>query len=299
MKRKIFFNGPTKYTFTKYALATYPLTTWRSASNDGSLSEYFRWNDGLMKPAVQLIKEMRLNSLNCHPPWCQYEGVTCGNVAGISSYGMIQSISLKNRGLTGTLPYSIGNFRSLTLLDISSNLLRGNIPDSVVNWRLGISISLNANNLTGTIPPAIGHLVHLTALHLHDNSLKGSIPSAVGSLNSLSILTLGGNSLTGKIPSTIGNMAALQHISLNSNMLEGTIPSGISALKHLVFLDIANNHLSMGSGSTVLDIAFSDATRRGTLKLFNNCLAYQSNAYPYQNCVATRCLPAILDATGE
>jgi Leucine rich repeat len=253
-----------------------------------------------MKPAVQLIKEMQLNSLNCHPPWCQYEGVTCGNVAGISSYGMIQSITLKNRGLTGTLPYSIGNFRSLTLFDISSNLIRGEIPDSIINWRLGISsISLSANNLTGTIPAAIGHLVHLTALHLHDNNLKGSIPSEVGSLNSLSVLTLGGNSLTGKIPSTIGDMAALQHISLNSNMLEGTIPSGISALKRLLFFDVANNHLSMGSSSTVLDIAFPDATRRGTLKLCNNCLAYQSNAYPYQNCVATRCLPAILDATGK
>ena len=213
---------------------------------------------------------------------------------------MIQSISLKNRGLTGSLPHSIGNFRSLTLFDISSNHIHGNIPDSVVNLRAGISsISLNANNLTGTIPAAIGQLVYLTSLRLHDNRLEGSIPSAVGSLKLLSILTLDGNSLTGEIPSTIGGMAALQHISMNSNMLEGTIPSGISALSRLVYFDVANNHLSMGSAGTLSDIIFSDATKRGTLKLSGNRLAYPSDTDPEQICVAVGCFPAAAEATGE
>jgi hypothetical protein len=249
---------------------------------------------------AQVASAVQLTSFSSQPPWCLYEGVTCGDIAGISSYGMIQSISLKNLGLTGTLPDSIGDFRRLTFFDISSNNIHGNIPDTVINWHDGItSLSLDANNLTGTIPPAIGHLVHLTALHLHDNSLQGSIPSAVGCLNSVSILTLDGNSLTGKIPSTIGDMAALQHISLTSNMLEGTIPAEISALSRLVFFDVADNYLSMGSASTLSEIVFSDATRSGTLKLSGNLLAYQSYAHPEQNCIAMVPSPAALGTTGQ
>ena len=213
---------------------------------------------------------------------------------------MIQSISLTNLGLTGTLPDSIGDFRSLTLFDISSNSIHGNIPDTVISWRTGItSLSLNSNNLTGAIPPAIGHLISLAALHLHDNNLEGYIPSAIGNLNSLSILTLDGNSLTGEIPSTIGGMAALQQISMNSNMLEGTIPSGISALSRLVYLDVANNHLSMGSVGTLSDIMFSDATKSGTLKLSGNRIAYLSDTDPEQNCVAVGSFAASAEMSGE
>jgi Leucine-rich repeat (LRR) protein len=246
------------------------------------------------------VSAVQLTSFSSQPPWCLYEGVTCGDVAGIISYGIIQSISLKNLGLTGTLPDSIGDFRSLTFFDISSNNIHGNIPDTVINWHDGItSLSLNANNLTGTIPPAIAHLVHLTALHLHDNNLEGSIPSAVGSLNSLSVLNLGGNSLTGKIPSTIGDMTALQHISLNSNMLVGTIPAQISALSRLIFFDVADNFLSMGSAITLSEAIFSDATRSGTLKLSGNRLAYQAITHPEQNCIATGCFQAAPGTTGQ
>ena len=280
--------------------ASHSRTTWRTASNGENLAENFLSHNDLIDHIAQLADAVQLTSFSSQPPWCLYEGVTCGDVAGIASYGMIQSISLTNLGLTGTLPDSIGDFRSLTLFDISSNNIHGNIPDTVINWRAGItSLSLNSNNLTGTIPPAIGHLTSLAALHLHDNNLEGSIPSAIGNLNSLLILTLDGNSLTGEIPSTIGGMAAMQHISMNSNMLEDTIPSGISALSRQVYVDVANNHLSTGSAGTLSDIIFSDATKSGTLKLSVNRLAYLSDADPEQNFVATGCFPAAAEATGE
>jgi Leucine-rich repeat (LRR) protein len=264
------------------------------------LPENFLSHSDLIDHVAQLVSAVQLTSFSSQPPWCLYEGVTCGDVAGITSYGIIQSISLTNLGLTGSLPDSIGDFRRLTFFDISSNNIHGNIPDTVINWHDGItSLSLNANNLTGTIPPAIGHLVHLTALHLHDNNLEGSIPSVVGSLNSLSVLTLGGNSLTGKIPSTIRDMAALQHISLNSNMLEGTIPAQISTLSRLVFFDVADNFLSMGSAIMLSETVFSAAMSSGTLKLSGNRLAYQSMAHPEQNCIATGCFQAAPGTAGE
>ena len=274
--------------------------TWRNARNDENFFKDFLRDDGQINSVAQLTNAVQLSSYNCQPPWCLYEGVTCGNVAGISSYGMVQSISLKNLALTGTLPDSIGDFRSLTLFDISSNHIHGTIPDTIINWRGGISsISLDANNLTGTIPAAIGYLLSLTAVHLHDNSLQGPIPSVVGSLNSLSILTLGRNSLTGTIPSTVGSMAALQHFSLNSNLLTGTIPSGISALSRLVFFDAADNFLSTGSARTLTDITLSDAAGSRTLELSSRRLIYQSDTQPWQNSVTSCCIPAILDAIGE
>ena len=256
--------------------ASHPRTAWRSASN-----EDFPRHDDLVNHVAQLVGDVELTSFSSQPPWCLYEGVSCGDVAGISSYAMIRSISLKNLGLTGTLPDSIGDFCSLKLFDISSNHIHGNIPDTLINWLSGISaISMNDNNLTGTIPSSIGKLVSLTAVHLHDNDLEGSIPSAIGSLNMLSILTLERNSLTGTIPSTLGDLAALQYISLHSNMLQGTIPSGMSELSRLIFFDTANNYLLMGSARASSDIAFSDVTRNGTSNFLNRRLQLVADPNP-------------------
>ena len=57
---------------------------------------------------------------------CSWFGVVC-------SSGVVVSISLRQSGLTGVLPVSVGTMTGLTSLDLSANSLSGTIPTSLAN----------------------------------------------------------------------------------------------------------------------------------------------------------------------
>ncbi|KAF7815734.1 receptor-like protein EIX2 [Senna tora] len=64
----------------------------------------------------------------------------------------------------------------LAYLDISSNLLTGELSDCWNNWKALSHIFLGSNKLLGEIPPTLGSLPSLESLDLHDNDLYGHIP---------------------------------------------------------------------------------------------------------------------------
>nr|XP_048332979.1 receptor-like protein EIX2 [Ziziphus jujuba var. spinosa] len=62
------------------------------------------------------------------------------------------------------------------------------------------SIDLSCNMLNGEIPSEITLLIGLVSLNLSRNSLSGQIPSMIGDINSLDALDLSNNHLLGQIP---------------------------------------------------------------------------------------------------
>ncbi|KAK3287676.1 hypothetical protein CYMTET_4828 [Cymbomonas tetramitiformis] len=68
------------------------------------------------------------------------------------------SLTLKNRGLVGTVPTELGLLLNVTYLDLSSN------------------------NLTGTVPTELGMLSELDTLYIFHNSLTGTLPTELGML---------------------------------------------------------------------------------------------------------------------
>ncbi|CAB9526603.1 BRASSINOSTEROID INSENSITIVE 1-associated receptor kinase 1 [Seminavis robusta] len=86
----------------------------------------------------------------CNP--CHYEGIFC------DYYNHIESIVLPKRGLTGTLPATMGNLVHLEYLQLEENLLHG------------------------TIPSELGSLANLNELKLHDNDLTGGMPDEICAL---------------------------------------------------------------------------------------------------------------------
>ncbi|KAL6203910.1 hypothetical protein ACLB2K_021180 [Fragaria x ananassa] len=92
--------------------------------------------------------------------------------------------------------------------------------------RLLTIIDLSSNDLEGEIPEEISSLVSLGTLNLSMNQLSGSIPSKIGNLYRLETLDLSQNRLSGHIPQSLSNMTFLSHLNLSHNKLTGRIPSG-------------------------------------------------------------------------
>ena len=88
----------------------------------------------------------------------------------------------------------------LRSIDLSSNLLTGDIPEEIGNLIALVSLNLSSNNLTGKITSEIGRLTSLEFLDLSRNNFSGLIPPSLAQIYRLSMLNVSDNNLSGKIP---------------------------------------------------------------------------------------------------
>lgn len=183
---------------------------------------------------------------------CTWSGVQCRAVD--EDHATVIALYLRNNGLTGTLPASLVQLRSLQYLELSENRLTGSLPSLSFLPELQF-VNLGRNQFTGGIP-AIAGLIHLQYINLGNNELSGGIPSLAG-LPSLETLFLGFNHLTGSIPSLSG-LTSLQYLGLGYNELTGNIPS-LAGLRSLVNLSVSNNRLTrMPSLAGLTNLQFVD-----------------------------------------
>ncbi|KAI4296253.1 hypothetical protein L6164_036226 [Bauhinia variegata] len=92
------------------------------------------------------------------------------------------------------------NLKVFVILDLSSNLLTGDIPTEFSKLAGLVSLNLSSNQLVGSIPSYIGQLQNLQALDLSRNQLSCTIPTSIVDLNFLAILNVSYNNLLGEIP---------------------------------------------------------------------------------------------------
>ncbi|KAJ1396850.1 Serine/threonine-protein kinase, active site [Sesbania bispinosa] len=135
--------------------------------------------------------------------------------------------------------------QSIIYLDLSQNMLEGNIPPNIGNCHKLQYLCLSQNRLKGTIPFEVFSLFSLTnLLDLSQNSLSGSIPKELGMLKNIDELDVSENHLSGDIPRTIGECISLEYLHLQGNSFHGIIPSSLASLKGLQYLDLSRNLLS-------------------------------------------------------
>ncbi|RDY00653.1 LRR receptor-like serine/threonine-protein kinase GSO1, partial [Mucuna pruriens] len=136
---------------------------------------------------------------------------------------------------------------SLATLDLSSNQIKGQLPDCWKSVDSLLFLDLSNNKLSGKIPTSIGSLVKLEALVLRNNSLTGQLPSTLKNCSNLIMLDVGENMLSGPIPSWIGEtMQQLIILIMRGNHFSGNLPIQLCYLRSIQLLDLSRNKLSKG-----------------------------------------------------
>nr|VDD14536.1 unnamed protein product [Brassica oleracea] len=127
---------------------------------------------------------------------------------------------------------------SINFFEASYNRFTGSIPLSICNYRSLTLLKLSNNNLTGPIPQCLSNL---TAVSLRKNNLEGNIPEAFYTGASLQTLDVGHNLLTGKLPRSLLNCSSLELLVVDHNRIKDTFPFWLKALPNLQVLILSSN----------------------------------------------------------
>ncbi|CAL9089360.1 unnamed protein product [Musa acuminata var. zebrina] len=178
---------------------------------------------------------------------------------------------VNDNNLSGIVPSSMGQLSTLQVLDLSSNLLEGNITEehfSKLTNLIQLDISYNSLNVilpNDWLPPFNAYRIIMSSCHLGtkfpawiqtQTYLKDLSLSGVGLSGSLPTwfpdilkgrgihIDLSNNSLDGPIPLGFANTSNLAILSLSRNNLNGSFPSFFCNLNYLQVFDLSNNNLS-------------------------------------------------------
>ncbi|KDP46655.1 hypothetical protein JCGZ_10964 [Jatropha curcas] len=175
----------------------------------------------------------------------------------------LESLTLSSTSFSGELPDSIGNLRSLLVLELSGCHFTGSIPASIGSLQQLMKLDLLNNNWTGKIsdvfeklkdinlgiiPSCVYGLPSLVWFSLSFNQLTGEL----GEFRSKSLLeiVLESNKIYGPIHPSVFELTNLTNLHLPSNNLSGVVNLNMfSKLKNLWGLDLSNNHFSVITSS--------------------------------------------------
>ncbi|XP_049347431.1 receptor-like protein 6 [Solanum verrucosum] len=204
-------------------------------------------------------------------------------------------------------PHFLRNVKTLGVLDISNNKIRGQIPNwfSGIRWDNLLYLNLSHNSLTGhlqqfhfhnleyldlkfnflqgPLPSSICNMNNFQFLDLSHNNFSNSIPSCLGSMTSLTVLDLRKNNFTGSLPSLCAPSTSLRTIVLNGNQFKGTLPVSLLNCSGLEVLDLGNNAINDTFPAWL-----------GTLQQLQ-VLILKSNVFhgPISTCQTTFCFPKL------
>ncbi|AES99957.1 putative leucine-rich repeat-containing, plant-type, leucine-rich repeat domain, L [Medicago truncatula] len=156
----------------------------------------------------------------------------------------LRYLNLRLSAFSGEIPYSIGQLKSLTQLDLLGCNFDGMVPLSLWNLTQLTYLDLSRNKLNSEISPLLSNPSHLIYCDLGYNNFSGSIPNVYQNLTKLEYLSLSSNSLTGQVPSSLFHLPHLSHLDLSFNKLVGPIPIEITKRLKLSYVGLEYNMLN-------------------------------------------------------
>ncbi|KAL5209998.1 hypothetical protein ABZP36_005621 [Zizania latifolia] len=191
----------------------------------------------------------------------KYLNLSCNILQGMLpiTFGSCSVVDLSRNMLSGNLSVvrTWGNY--IETIDLTSNRLTGTWPDETTQFLRLTSLRISDNLLAGELPTVIGTYPELIAIDFSLNKLHGPLPGNLFTAVKLTYLNLSGNSFSGTLPlpnseaknSTYMDLSVLpvqtsnlSFIDLSKNSLSGTLPSGIGGLRGLVLLNLCQNNFS-------------------------------------------------------
>nr|CAD1833167.1 unnamed protein product [Ananas comosus var. bracteatus] len=179
----------------------------------------------------------------------------------------LKSLNLSFNNLSGSLPITVG---SCAVIDLSNNMLSGNL--SVIRaWGNYVEvIDLSSNGLTGILPNETSQFLRLASFNVSNNLLTGELPPVIGTYPELSAIDLSLNQLYGPLPSTL----------LHHNELDGTIPSGFT--DGLIGFNVSYNNLSGNVPNNLLKFPYSSFHPGNELLIFPSSPPSNVSDLPYK-----------------
>ncbi|XP_021772712.1 MDIS1-interacting receptor like kinase 1-like [Chenopodium quinoa] len=230
------------------------------ATPNDELSTLLSMKDSFIDPLNQL-KDWNNNTKN-PASHCEWKGVWC------NSEGFVDKLDLSNMNISGKIPDTIQNLKSLTVLNLCCNAFASSLPKSLSNLTSLVSLDLSQNDFIGRFPSGFSEAKGLVTLNASSNNFEGNLPDDLGFCNSLEVLDfrgsffegsiptsfrnlqklkflgLSGNNLTGELPPELGFLSSLETMILGYNEFNGSIPSEFGNLSNLQYLDLAVGSLS-------------------------------------------------------
>ncbi|KAI7752128.1 hypothetical protein M8C21_031652 [Ambrosia artemisiifolia] len=196
-----------------------------------------------------------------------------GNLSFPSIPCPFHSLNFSGNKLTGNIPTTLTSCNHLTSLDLSNNLISGDIPIGLIPSLTSLQLlNLSGNNITGKFQTIdFGTCNNLTVINLSRNDLTGTgFPSTLTNCNGIQIFDISHNNLKMKIPGPmIERFKSLKTLSLGYNQFSGEIPSEIgNVCGSLQVLDFSGNQLTGG-----LPASFATCTVLTSLNLGHNYLS--------------------------
>ncbi|XP_010042055.2 receptor-like protein 35 [Eucalyptus grandis] len=154
----------------------------------------------------------------------------------------LSKVSLSGCNIT-VMPTFLRNSTSVEYLDLSRNIIHGDIPPWM--WDVGTEslsyLNISHNSLTSFEQVPWENLI---VLDLYSNLIQGPfLPLSLP--NSVRVFSLARNQVTGYIPGSICEMKGLQILDLSHNNFTGTIPHCLGNISDsLVVLDLQENGIS-------------------------------------------------------
>jgi hypothetical protein len=188
----------------------------------------------------------------------------------------LKYLNLSCNKLQGNLPITFG---SCSVVDLSRNMLSGNL--SVVRtWGNYIQmIDLSKNRLTGTWPDGTNQFLRLTSLRISNNLLAGELPTALGTYPELITIDLSLNQLHGTLPESMLT-SFFTYLNLSGNSFSGTLPLPNLGTKNSTSIDLSIFPVQP-SNLSIVDL--SNNTLSGSLPVGIGDLSALTLLYLHQN----------------
>lgn len=165
------------------------------------------------------------------------------NPATFQSWTKLEILDLSRNVIEGEIPKDLVMMPQLKIMDLSDNKLVGTIPSDVEYSTNLRSFNVSNNLLQGTLPTELIACHKLESLDLSRNNIDGTIPTGIGLQHDLLKLDLHANAFSGSIPSHIFNLTNLTHLMLQANDFTGSIPTEVETLNQMQNLALDHNRL--------------------------------------------------------
>uniref|UniRef100_A0A7N0UFD4 Protein kinase domain-containing protein n=1 Tax=Kalanchoe fedtschenkoi TaxID=63787 RepID=A0A7N0UFD4_KALFE len=234
---------------------------------------------GLLQESSMVLSELDLSHNQLQGPvesitssTLKYLNLSSNKLSGFLPLrvGRCAVVDLSNNEISGNISRMQGWGNYVEVVDLSSNLLRGSLPNETSQFLRLSSFRIANNSVTGVLPPVLGTYPELKVIDLSLNQLNGGLDMNLFALTKLVDLNLSGNELSGPLipPAALDTRPAvnfsLVFLDLSSNSFNGSIPNGLNKFRNLIYLNFSRNQFTGGIPEDLpdnlerLDLSFND-----------------------------------------